>query len=270
LRRGRRLSSRPSLHGFTLIELLVVISIIALLLALLSPCVSRAKALATTAVCGTHMREVGQGLVAYMEEQGMYVPRDYFTPRRYENYYPNEAHTLVPEVLSQYLGGPDFRLIPEIHECNDLVRDDYLACYFRQMDVLHCPAQPPSPYEAETVTHPVTGQEVIIDEQTYAYVCNSFIFDGHRSHTESAGQTAWRELQGRGDLIYLVDGNEYLPLTNFDIHDVRGNRMPETFEDRMIADDRHGGKAPVMHFDLHVDTSRDLADIDAGDFSPDF
>ncbi|QNN22018.1 prepilin-type N-terminal cleavage/methylation domain-containing protein [Planctomycetales bacterium ZRK34] len=54
-------------QGFTLIELLVVVSIIALLIAILLPSLSRARELARVTVCASNQRQVGMGLVMYVQ-----------------------------------------------------------------------------------------------------------------------------------------------------------------------------------------------------------
>lgn len=58
---------KPALRrrAFTLIELLVVVSIIALLVAILLPSLSRARAQARSAVCESRLRTLGQGWTAY-------------------------------------------------------------------------------------------------------------------------------------------------------------------------------------------------------------
>jgi prepilin-type N-terminal cleavage/methylation domain-containing protein/prepilin-type processing-associated H-X9-DG protein len=52
-------------HGFTLIELLVVISIIALLLGILIPALSRVKMTAQTLICSTNLKNYGAALQMY-------------------------------------------------------------------------------------------------------------------------------------------------------------------------------------------------------------
>ena len=55
-------------RGFTLIELLVVISIIALLIAILLPSLSRARGLAKRAVCSSNMHSLAQAVYLYAND----------------------------------------------------------------------------------------------------------------------------------------------------------------------------------------------------------
>lgn len=61
-------------RGFTLIELLVVISVIALLLSILMPALSKAKHLARTLVCGTNMRQILIGYDVYANQNNNKYP----------------------------------------------------------------------------------------------------------------------------------------------------------------------------------------------------
>jgi prepilin-type N-terminal cleavage/methylation domain-containing protein/prepilin-type processing-associated H-X9-DG protein len=64
--------------GFTLIELLVVISIIALLMAILMPALSKVRAQAGGIVCRTHFKDLGLMLQLYMEDSdGVMVSNQY-------------------------------------------------------------------------------------------------------------------------------------------------------------------------------------------------
>ncbi len=66
-------SARKTPHGFTLIELLVVISIIALLIALLLPALSRARVLALRVQSASNMRQIGIAMQEYANEyRGQY------------------------------------------------------------------------------------------------------------------------------------------------------------------------------------------------------
>jgi prepilin-type N-terminal cleavage/methylation domain-containing protein/prepilin-type processing-associated H-X9-DG protein len=61
-------------RAFTLVELLVVISIIALLIAILLPSLSKARKQAKKVVCQTNMRSLSQAAFAYSTEWGVYPP----------------------------------------------------------------------------------------------------------------------------------------------------------------------------------------------------
>ncbi|MBI1375631.1 MAG: prepilin-type N-terminal cleavage/methylation domain-containing protein [Phycisphaera sp.] len=64
-----------SQRGFTLIELLVVVSIIALLIAILLPSMTKAREAAKRAVCGSQLRQIGTCHVMFANDHnGNYVP----------------------------------------------------------------------------------------------------------------------------------------------------------------------------------------------------
>lgn len=67
--------SRDRRTGFTLVELLVVISIIALLIGLLLPALSKARAFSRSAQCLNNLRSIGFALHAYMNDADK-IPRE--------------------------------------------------------------------------------------------------------------------------------------------------------------------------------------------------
>ncbi len=87
--------------GFTLIELLVVISIIAILMAIMVPALSKARELAKNAICKSNLKNIGLAALLWSEDNdGWALPG--LWDRGYE-----EGGNEVDSLLKPYLGDAD-------------------------------------------------------------------------------------------------------------------------------------------------------------------
>ena len=74
-------------QGFTLVELLVVIGIIAVLIAVLLPALSKARVAAVGVQCMSNMRQQGQALSMYMNQNGGRFPHSAVWPNPGEGWH---------------------------------------------------------------------------------------------------------------------------------------------------------------------------------------
>jgi prepilin-type N-terminal cleavage/methylation domain-containing protein/prepilin-type processing-associated H-X9-DG protein len=93
--------ARKQQQGFTLIELLVTVSIIAVLIALLLPSLSKARATAKTTACAANIRTVYTGLSMYAgDNSGLIPPATYREPNPRTGTFKTWIEPLLPILRS--------------------------------------------------------------------------------------------------------------------------------------------------------------------------
>lgn len=120
-------TNNPKGQGFTLVELLVVIGIIAVLIAILLPALSKARQAAMTVSCASNLRTVGQGLTLYQQDNGGLFPQA--TTSNSPGKTGSNENLNWSTTVSKYLGSKNVSL-----EAYDPVNN-------RSMEVFKCPSR---------------------------------------------------------------------------------------------------------------------------------
>ena len=97
-------------QAFTLVELLVVIGIIALLIGVLLPALSKARRQSYVVACASNMRQIGQATINYAGDNGGYLPQAEFGSLggMFAPYYMSNIEWNPQSPVSSYPGGAKY------------------------------------------------------------------------------------------------------------------------------------------------------------------
>lgn len=255
-------------HAFTLVELLVVIGIIALLIAILMPALSKARDQANSIKCMSNMRQIGQAYLMHAAEHRNHVPTAglihppyaptpeglgdraktkfiYFSDNGTERPLP------IPAALGIYLG-QKFNA-----KSNAELKLEMDSGPVRE--VFTCPTQDPDSMR-EGVMLAGPGWEA-------PYFKSSYIFNEEPLGFADFGQDYKRgrgnlnRMRGTSDTVMLMDGKVRLGYPWLVIFGLTTNRTLENVFYGQAAGDRsnfdferHKGKINMVFMDGHAET----------------
>jgi prepilin-type N-terminal cleavage/methylation domain-containing protein/prepilin-type processing-associated H-X9-DG protein len=132
--RSKSLATRMWTEGFTLVELLVVIAVLAVLMAILLPSLSRAREAGRRAACMGHMRQVQTAWQAYAVDHGDYIVNG--------QYCRNDlADDMLPNCGRPWLLGYDMGDYPNAGAAIAGMRTGALAPYLGDVRAYLCPGR---------------------------------------------------------------------------------------------------------------------------------
>jgi len=224
---------RNSRHplAFTLIELLVTISIIALLIGILLPALSAARATARSAACLSNQRQTGVAAAAYLNDADDYWPIEYDdTLPVYLRYAPPSGAWHIK--LTDYL--PDER---------NNVANSYLLKTDTTQTIFHCPEwKAPAGTDGNQYPSYATGLFV------------TGVFQGN-TYTDNSTHLRAFEIVQASDRVWVADYDNQHPL-QFALHHNTTNLYANPAWDALRYD--HNDAVNFQFFDSHIETwSRD-------------
>jgi prepilin-type processing-associated H-X9-DG protein len=210
-----------------------VIGIIALLLAILMPSLSTARAQALRVKCSSNLRSLGQALMMYAHENKGYIPRDYShgtTQRRF-----------WAEKLARMMRYP----MPPEQPVGDLAGDVAMRPFLERIEMFQCPAFPN-------------------DRQSVDFVLNGWDINNPGGQVGTFLKIT--SLRKSAELIMMTEANKNRPLDTLALHDVwKPEHLPKQSEVRVLDDQRHKGLTHVLYVDGHVE-ARPFKDLKPLDF----
>jgi len=179
-------------QGFTLVELLVVIGIIALLISILLPSLSRAREQANAIKCASNIREITKGFIMYANDSKGWFPAG--------SRYPNNL--IRPEDWIWYQTAPVAGVAPSLGRPVADLQQSAIAPYMAKPlspEVLRCPTD-------SIDAHPNPGSPY--ETFKYSYAMNEWLELRALNSTDPAKLVPITRIKNPTDKILIVEEDE--------------------------------------------------------------
>ncbi len=191
---------RGKLNAFTLIEVLVVVAIIALLVAILLPSLSSARAQSRNAVCKSNLHQFGISIMLYAASNKDFIPRG----GEVQNYFGTDVYwitgamrqvgmdfpSLVRKANQAGSGMSTFR-DGKTYQARGIALNDLIWEKLKSLPLFHCPERSSVSAEPEVLSYIVNA----FDPQ--AFKKNSYTDVGTPTRA-----SAWKQA---GKVVYLTE-----------------------------------------------------------------
>ena len=222
--------------GFTLVELLVVIGIIALLIAMLMPALTRVRQQAISLKCKAQMRDVGMSLRMYSQDfRGVLFPigKEYVNPKTSRR----EWQTLGYEPSMTDLGRSARWPVPVFH-----IVDEYTqGTYDKSQPIASLPVTNPPQLTCPADVEPREG---------HTYILNKYLAINIEHSIKLGGRVRDKLGNGRSDSDVVLMGEKRPSEPDYYME-----AEPASEFDRVVDPYKHGIKlgSNYLYLDGHVD-----------------
>ena len=224
--------ARRAVRGFTLIELLVVVAIIALLISILLPSLSRAKQQARQLVCLTNLKSIGDATRFYGNDHKDWQPRGIMGI-----YTPGPEYHIFSTAILGYLGwkgevqlvtGPNDRLWDLTGDTNKLFGGEshvvpvrVLNAVLRKFELYHCPDYPFQGPDRTEEQPGVSPLDYVASAMPIPYTQNNYNHDNGGMEWDPTGE-------GQPEDYNNYDSNNYISQSKLESFPARTNPASAT------------------------------------------
>ena len=171
-------------HAFTLVELLVVIGIIAVLVSILLPALTRARRQAMTVQCASNMRQLAQAMLMYINDnKGVHPPAVISPSSGAPNMYPDGIWWPNLLVQQKYINTPGVNAYPQPGMTT-------AGKQFDRGSVFRCPEGREEDYGPGGI-----GGDWPTDPKNNGFI----LFNDSRAAATGFGVPSWYQLNARND-----------------------------------------------------------------------